>query len=257
MKRMKESGAAFRKKRKMKIEHEKRDKDAMLKYIRPTQRPSLKTQEQPEASEIISGTAFPAATDDVLSCYSSAEIDIACEVTSTPAASSVSTNTAAADESPADATTSVSVKASHSTLVDASSFNSLTDIGQWPSKINDTVRTILVQNGTNVVQHIDSKFKEVVRPGSSTKGESRKLTKSWFYRTLPNGQKLLRTRMAYSPSKEALFCFSCKLFEVSNSNFALKDGFKNWWKLNPKVRDHEQSNSHIKAFTAWKELEIR
>ena len=257
MKRMKESGAAFRKKRKMRIEHEKRDKDAMLKYIRPTQRPSLKTQEQPEASEIISGTAFPAATDDVLSCCSSAEIDIACEVTSTPAASSVSTNTAAADESPADATTSASVKASHSTLVDASSFNSLTDIVQWPSKINDTVRTILVQNGTNVVQHIDSKFKEVVRPGSSTKGESRKLTKSWFYRTLPNGEKLLRTWMAYSPSKEALFCFSCKLFEVSNWNFASKDGFKNWWKLNPKVRDHEQSNSHIKAFTAWKELEIR
>ena len=54
MKRMKESGAAFRKKRKMRIEHEKPDKDAMLKYIRPTQRPSLKTQEQPEASEIIS-----------------------------------------------------------------------------------------------------------------------------------------------------------------------------------------------------------
>ena len=241
----------------MRIEHEKRDKDAMLKYIRPTLRLSLKTQEQPEASEIISGTAFPAATDDVLSCCSSAEIDIACEVTSTPIASSVSTNTAAADESPADATTSASVKASHSTLVDASSFNSLTDIGQWPSKINDTVRTILVQNGTNVVQHIDSKFKEVVRPGSSTKGESRKLTKSWFYRTLPNGEKLLRTWMAYSPSKEALFCFSCKLFEVSNSNFASKDGFKNWWKLNPKVRDHEQSNSHIKAFAAWKELEIR
>ena len=164
MKRMKESRAAYRKKQKMRIEHEKRDKDAMLKYIRPTQRPSLKTQEQPEASKIISGTAFPAATDDVLSCCSSAEIDIACEVTSTPAASSVSTNTAAADESPADATTSASVKASHSTLVDASSFNSLTDSGQWPSKINDTVRTILVQNGTNVVQHIDSKFKEVVRP---------------------------------------------------------------------------------------------
>ena len=84
MKRMKESGAAFRKKRKMRIEHEKRDKDAMLKYIRPTQRLSLKTQEQPEASEIISGTAFPAATDDVLSCCSSAEIDIACEVTLLP-----------------------------------------------------------------------------------------------------------------------------------------------------------------------------
>ena len=103
MKRVKESGAAFRKKRKMRIELEKRDKDAMLKFIRPMQRTSLETQERPETSEIITGTAHPAATDDVLSSSSSAEIDVACKVvqaTYTPAASSVSADAAAA--SPAD-----------------------------------------------------------------------------------------------------------------------------------------------------------
>ena len=66
MKKVKESGAVFRKTRKMRIEQEKRDKDAMLKFIRPMQRTSLETQEQPEASEIITRTAHPAATGDVL-----------------------------------------------------------------------------------------------------------------------------------------------------------------------------------------------
>ena len=59
---------------------------------------------------------------------------------------------------------------------------------RWPCKIDDKLRTILVRNGANnVVQYIDSKFKEVVRPESSAKEVSRKLIISWFCRTLSKG----------------------------------------------------------------------
>ncbi|GFY56653.1 hypothetical protein TNIN_467731 [Trichonephila inaurata madagascariensis] len=64
--------------------------------------------------------------------------------------------------------------------------------------------------------------------------------------------------MAYSPS---LFCFCCRLFENANSSNAPKfystDGFNTWWKLNPKVANHEPSAQHNEYFFKWKELEKR
>jgi hypothetical protein len=63
--------------------------------------------------------------------------------------------------------------------------------------------------------------------------------------------------MVYSPVKEALFCFCCRLFSAGLSSFSADEGFRNWWKLNPKVHEHEVSTSHAKAFLNWKELEIR
>nr|CAI5869345.1 unnamed protein product [Callosobruchus analis] len=52
--------------------------------------------------------------------------------------------------------------------------------GCWPSSMTDEVRTLLVCRGSDSVQHTDSKFANVVRSGSSTKGGTRKLTKEWF-----------------------------------------------------------------------------
>jgi len=66
----------------------------------------------------------------------------------------------------------------------------------------------------------------------------------------------MRTWMVYS-SKEAMFCFCCRLFSVGLSSFSAEEDFKNWWKLNPKVHEHEVSASHAQAFLKWKELEIR
>ena len=36
-----------------------------------------------------------------------------------------------------------------------------------------------------------------------------------------------------------------------------KESVSTWWKLNPKLLDHETSSSHILAFKNWKEFEIR
>lgn len=35
------------------------------------------------------------------------------------------------------------------------------------------------------------------------------------------------------------------------------DGFNIWWKLNPRISEHESSVPHVQNFTKWKELEIR
>lgn len=133
----------------------------------------------------------------------------------------------------------------------------LDDVGCWPSPMTDEVRTLLVRRGSDSVQHIDSKFADVVRSGTSTKGGTRKLTKEWFYKPLSNGEKVLRTWLVYSPLKQSLYCFSCKLFGNSGSNFASEEGFNKWWKLNPRIGDHENNLGHEQSFLKWKELEVR
>ena len=49
----------------------------------------------------------------------------------------------------------------------------------------------------------------------------------------------------------------CRLFPNGLSSFSADMGFMNWWKLNPKVYEHEASTSYAQAFLNWKELEIR
>ena len=132
------------------------------------------------------------------------------------------------------------------------------DVGLWPRKISSDTRIFLVRQGASVVQNLDSDFGEVIRTGVSTKGKTRKLTREWFFKVLPNGERMLRSWMAYSPSKEALYCFCCRLFsDRDKSKFNSEDGFNMWWKLNPRICEHESSPDHVQSFTQWKEFEIR
>ncbi|KAF2889738.1 hypothetical protein ILUMI_16435, partial [Ignelater luminosus] len=136
------------------------------------------------------------------------------------------------------------------------------DIGKWPGNIDSNIRLLLIQRGPEVVQHINTDFTKDPTISRSVQSDTdaitwkvlsrRRLTREWFYRTLTNGEKVLRTWMAYSPSKAPLFCFCCRLFENAHSpnasKFYTSDEFNTWWKLNPKVSNHESSALHIKIF---------
>ena len=65
--------------------------------------------------------------------------------------------------------------------------------------------------------------------------------------------------MAFSPARQALYCFCCCLFERRNQQSGLcsVEGFSTWWKLNPKIAQHESSVQHLEKFMQWKELELR
>ena len=226
MKRTKESGAAFRKKRKAKEEEEKKNEGALLKFINRTS-----TAEVTE----MKGKNHAETEDNV-------------DIDSVDAAKTGSDDNAREVEE-------VERQSLVGSKIDTAT--DFTDVGLWPVEINHEIRAMLVRQGSAAVQHLDHEFKEVARPGTKTKGDVRKLTKNWFFRDLRNGEKILRTWMVYSPSREALFCFCCRLFSTRQSRFSTDVGFMNWWKLNPKVYEHEASTSHAQAFLNWKELEIR
>nr|XP_033788702.1 zinc finger MYM-type protein 1-like [Geotrypetes seraphini] len=131
------------------------------------------------------------------------------------------------------------------------------DIAAWPVPVPDDLRVNLVKKGSEPFQNKNGPFSASQREGKKSKGFSRHLTTSWFYKSLPKGEKVLRTWMVYSKSKNCLFCFCCRLFadsETKAGTSVFVTGFKNWWKLNPKVPEHEQSEQHLFCLEQWKTL---
>ncbi|CAH2276151.1 Hypothetical predicted protein [Pelobates cultripes] len=112
------------------------------------------------------------------------------------------------------------------------------DVAAWPVPVPDVLRVDLIKRGSEPFQNRDGPFSPDERQGEKSKGKSRQLTTAWFYKALPNGEKILRMWMVYSPSKQSLFCFCCRLFAVDDKvtgTSSFVTGFQLWWKLNPKV----------------------
>ena len=63
----------------------------------------------------------------------------------------------------------------------------LTDAGLWPEIINNDTRMILVQQGSPIVQHLNSDFSEVIVTRNDgtvfkkCKGEIRKISRDCFF----------------------------------------------------------------------------
>ncbi|XP_076067872.1 uncharacterized protein LOC143040612 [Oratosquilla oratoria] len=153
MKRVKESGAAFRKKRKAREELIKTHKGALLKYIKPTE----------TTINIDQTVQTTTKTGDV--CESKPISD------SNNSSPSDSPNTSDVEHETHEAENILDVP--DMDRVD------LKDVGLWPSKIDSNTRILLVRQGASKIQNIDSTFgevTEVIRQGASTKGQTRHLT---------------------------------------------------------------------------------
>lgn len=75
----------------------------------------------------------------------------------------------------------------------------------------------------------------------------RQFTEFHFHRVLPNGKKIKRDWLIYSPSAESVFCFVCRLFGDLHGNptpFSLK-GFTNWSTPSRSFSAHEGSKDHM------------
>lgn len=83
---------------------------------------------------------------------------------------------------------------------------------------------------------------------------NRSMNKSWFKRTLANGEEVTRSWLVYSPSKKSAFCICCLLFSRSNhqsqSSLEQESGF-NQWKAPERMTTHELSKNHRECFTQW------
>lgn len=128
------------------------------------------------------------------------------------------------------------------------------DPKKWPENVrSDTVRCKLVERGPQTIELDSYKF--------PCADDGRHFSQKWIYKILPNGEKVKRQWLLYSQSKDALFCFPCRLFSIDDkkdkSAFSnIDEGFNDWRNLNPLIVNHERSIPHRHSYVDWKELEI-
>ncbi|XP_063794591.1 zinc finger MYM-type protein 1-like [Pseudophryne corroboree] len=134
----------------------------------------------------------------------------------------------------------------------------LHDVSFWEIPVPDHFRVEIIKRGSDYFQNKDGPFSAVARKDLDTKakGGVRQISKEWFYKIMPNGEKILRSWMVYSVVSNKLYCFCCRLFAISATSMTSKfvTGFQKWWKLNPKVHNHETSEEHLCCLEKWKTL---
>lgn len=120
------------------------------------------------------------------------------------------------------------------------------DVGKW-SKLNDREIDYWITRGSAELNYCDEgKFEafSVCQERGDVAG-FRKCSKSLFYRKVQS-ETIFRNWLCFSPSTGKLFCFVCKLMNLSVSSFS-GEGFCNWKHAQEKLSLHETSKGHLES----------
>ena len=118
------------------------------------------------------------------------------------------------------------------------------DVASWPEVIDHQLRVELVKAGPEKYQNKEGPFAfnhRTIKVGDSTKLERRSVSKQWFYKMLKNGDRILRRWLLYSKKESGLYCFCGKLFHFTGNALFVTKCFNNFWHLNPRIFEHENS----------------
>ena len=233
MKRVKESGACFRKKKKAKEAELKKQEGAMLKFVS-------------SSGSHVSGTVPEKYSNEnpvqsVELQKDTEEISLSAKTQETE---SIQSNT---DKINYAAPVAYEDKSENNDEAVAVINNLLNDVATWPEVINHELRVELVQAGPEKHQNKEGLFASshrTVKVGDSTKLERRSFSENWFYKTLKNGDKILRRWLLYSKKESGLYCFCCKLFHSAGNDLFVTKCFNYFWHLNPRIFEHENSKIH-------------
>lgn len=135
---------------------------------------------------------------------------------------------------------------SEESIKDVINFN-FDDPGLWPETLSHTIRKVILEAGPKQIK--DFNF-----PRDSS---GRKFSHIYYKRHLKNGEKYNRNWLIYSVSKNAVYCFCCKLFELNTSEHnKFIRGFKDWQHLAMYLNRHEKNLAHLNNYKKWTELII-
>ncbi|XP_022168964.1 zinc finger MYM-type protein 1-like, partial [Myzus persicae] len=126
------------------------------------------------------------------------------------------------------------------------------DPGNWPNNISQEVKYKIVELGPTHLKIFD--FPATIQ----SDGSQRKFSPKLFYRILANNEKVDRVWLVYSPIKDCVFCFCCKIFinEKCHSDLATV-GISDWRHVSDKLISHERSQHHVQSVKSWFELKTR
>lgn len=101
----------------------------------------------------------------------------------------------------------------------------------------------MIRKGPEFFQNKDCDFSEASRSYIEPHGrmKTRNLNKTVFIRKLKNGESVERKWLLYSSLKKSVFCYSCCLFNASNTSFSSPSGCNDWKHINNLILEHENS----------------
>lgn len=129
----------------------------------------------------------------------------------------------------------------------------LSDPSNWPltEKMTDEQRSFI----SSQVVLLAEKYPEIL-DFSSTERYGRHLTSFMWYRTMANNEKIKRSWLIYSKTKNAIFCAPCKIYHQKISAAAASalctTGFINWKHALDRLAEHEASQVHRECMIKWK-----
>lgn len=85
----------------------------------------------------------------------------------------------------------------------------------------------------------------------------RRFNSNFFYRDLPNGEKVDRTWLHYSQSKNLMFCYPCKLLAPKKDSQLASGGCNDWKNAVAIITRHETLPAHLKTSLDWYETRQR
>lgn len=118
----------------------------------------------------------------------------------------------------------------------------------WPSFLTSKQIDYIVVSGPEILTELSS---------IQLDHEKRHFSKIYFYRHLPNGEKLVRRWLICSKSTGRIFCFCCKLFDRTPRSSLAIGGFSDWHNISTALTMHEKAPNHFKAYGTWIEIEKR
>lgn len=105
---------------------------------------------------------------------------------------------------------------------------------------------MLIDRGPAAFHNRMSKYPASTRDGGLG-GKVRSFTNDLIYCRLPNGERVSRDWITYSPSTGNIYCFACMLFSTKKHQFV--SGFSDW-KHPERMREHEKSTEHCSCMLA-------
>lgn len=115
------------------------------------------------------------------------------------------------------------------------------DPGLWPEKITRALTLELVEKGPVRVNLEEYPQNE----------GGRRFRNAYYTRVLGNGEKQDRRWLVYSKSKDATYCFACRLFSTKMTAFNKEGGMRNWKKMGESLQSHESSREHKESLLQW------
>ena len=87
-----------------------------------------------------------------------------------------------------------------------------TDLGEWPTNINNEVKKHWIRKGSSSCQHKDLSFEESAVPRTDTESGFRTFFEGLFTRSHVSGSIVQREWLCYSKTQRKVYCY-CKLLE--------------------------------------------